>query len=94
MNPAHIKLAAKAVVFAMAARETYVARKQKRAAAAVVEAGVVLTQVNEILMEECTKLNNKLQTTEAREAYLIALLNEHDVPCTEFDLIVLNELTQ
>lgn len=89
------KLAVPAATLVVSVVCTFVdARKAKNDARKLSEAGEIFIQANELLMNECTKLNDKLAKFIERENYLIELLNKHEVPCTEFDLIVINDLTQ
>lgn len=93
MNTHYIKLASIGALSG-AVINLVSAYRSKRAADEIVESNTMLHDINDVLMAECTKLNDKLKAADERELYLREMLDAHGVPVSEFDLLVINSITK
>lgn len=87
MNTHHIKLVAKTLLSAVVIHDLVASAKNKGIYSRALERNVELSNENDSLREE-------LESARVQRNYLIVKLEEHGVPATEFDMIVLNRLTQ
>jgi hypothetical protein len=89
-----LKLASQAALAVAVVHDFVVHVRMKRACKELAESNTLLHDIHGVLVEECNSLNERLQAAETQRAYLLEMLDKHEVPATEFDLIVLNSLTQ
>lgn len=92
MNPIHVKLAAKAIIASAVLHDLVANLRIKHACKEVAESNDVLHQTNQSLLETNAALIEELQTADRRSSYLIRKLTDANVPCDEYDFIVLNNL--
>lgn len=95
MTPHQIQLAyAGAFVLSAAVKNRYTARVAKRRLEKVTKENNAHKELAQLLLDERQSFVGHLETAQTRINYLIDLLEKHDVPVDEFDLIVINNLTQ
>lgn len=92
ITPTHIRIAAKALVASAVAHDLVTNLRIIRTCREVAGSNDVLHQTNEILLESNATLIDELERADRRASYLIKKLTEANVPCDEYDLIVLNNL--
>lgn len=92
MKPNQIKLAAQAVLASAVIHDLVIHWRMKRAAKEICESNDQLHQLTDTLMDDNQKLADELQTAERKCEYLAKIIDEHDVPITEFDVIVYTNL--
>lgn len=95
MTPHQIRLAvAGAFVLSTALKSRYTARIGKHRLEKVTKENNAHKELAKLLLDERESFEGILETAHTRINYLITLLEKHDVPVDEFDLIVINDLTQ
>jgi hypothetical protein len=94
MTPNHIRLVVTGAAVLSAAVQNRINARTQRRFEKVSQQNAKHIELCKLLLDERAQLTNHLETAETRMNYLIDLLQKHDVPVDDFDLIVINSITQ
>lgn len=94
MTPHQIRLAVAGAFVLSTAIQSRFTNRTKRKLEKITHQNAKHIELCKLLLDEREAMGAHLETAQSRIHYLIDLLEKHDVPVDEFDLIVINNLTQ
>lgn len=92
MNPRYIKLAVMAGFGVVYIHDLVASHRNKRVYDEARHATENLIAADRMLIEALEDMTVLVNTAQERVDYLTAILDEHEIPVTEFDRIVFNDL--